>query len=124
MAWNWTKEVHTSTYSTRRGRKAVYKLLKFLESLTLAWLLDVKESIMLFIWGMEKEFGRLLHGRFQVVKLVFHQVRDKIGENKKGGQLRYEDRTQKIEAFPWTNRGEPRAAYKCLHCVFVDGLWE
>lgn len=65
-------------YINWRGRNAIYKLLKSLESLTRAWLCEVEESIMNFIWGMEKEFGRLLHGRFQVVKLVFRQVRDKI----------------------------------------------
>lgn len=60
-----------------RGRNTIYKLLKSLKSLTRAWLREVEESIMNFIWGMEKEFGRLLQGRLQVVKLVFCQVRDK-----------------------------------------------
>lgn len=65
-------------YINWKGRNAIYKLLKSLESLTRAWLREVEMSIMNFIWGMEKEFGRLLYGRFQAVKLVFRQVRDKI----------------------------------------------
>lgn len=96
-------------YSTWRGRNAVYTLLKSLESLTLARLCDVEDSIMHFIWGMEKEFGRLLHGRFQVVKLVFHPVRDKSQWNSKRWQAKVWRQGTENGSFPQMCRGEPKS---------------